>query len=414
MRPHSEPQTIGRRIALKVIRTAGVLLFLLHALPALFTLSVGAEEGQAVNGGADAVIQAAEENITMPDAYTALPEALPDGMAELLPDGLFSNDPDQALSAVGELTSLPVMVSTLLSAIGLRLGDGLTLLGLLVGMILLAAVFRTVKESVGGQSGRLFGFCMKLCLYGATVELTVGMIDTVTAYFDQLTTLTAWLLPVMGTLFALGGNVTQAAVSEGILLTHLSAIQYISAAVTPPVCGLCMALSLLDGLNLQMRLSALTGWIKKTYTAFLGLVMFLLSAALGSQTILSARADSLRMKGIKYAVGSMLPVVGGAVSGTLGTVAAGISTLRSACGVCGIILIALLLLPALVQLLLMKQVIHLSAVIANFLNCDGEAHLLDEIAGLYGYLAAAVSICSVITVLTLGILAGGSLALANA
>ena len=127
MRPHSEPQTIGGLTALLVIRTVGVLLFLLHALPALFTLSVGAEEGQAVNGGADAVIQAAEENITMPDAYTALPEALPDGMAELLPDGLFSNDPDQALSAMGELTSLPVMVSTRRSAIGLRLGDGLTL-----------------------------------------------------------------------------------------------------------------------------------------------------------------------------------------------------------------------------------------------------------------------------------------------
>lgn len=38
------------------------------------------------------------------------------------------------------------------------------------------------------------------------------------------------------------------------------------------------------------------------------------------------------------------------------------------------------------------------------LACDGEAKLLGDMASLYGYLAAAVSVCSVTFVLALGLL----------
>ena len=117
------------------------------------------------------------------------------------------------------------------------------------------------------------------------------------------------------------------------------------------------------------------------------------------------------MRGVKYAVGSMIPVVGGAVAGTLSTVAEGVSALRGLCGVAGIILVALLLLPTLVELLLTRAVIRLAATAASMLSCDGEARILGEIASLYGYLAAAVSICAVTFMTALGILIRSGIAL---
>jgi stage III sporulation protein AE len=133
--------------------------------------------------------------------------------------------------------------------------------------------------------------------------------------------------------------------------------------------------------------------------------MFLLSLALSVQSALTSRADTLGMKGIKYAVGNMIPVVGGAVSGSLGTVAAGVSLLRGVCGLSGMILIALLLLPTLVWLLLLRATLRLAATAASLLSCDGEARLISEMASLHGYLAAAVSICGVTFVPALALLA---------
>ena len=109
------------------------------------------------------------------------------------------------------------------------------------------------------------------------------------------------------------------------------------------------------------------------------------------------------MKGIKYTVGQMIPVVGGAVSGTLGTVAAGVSLLRSVSGICGLILVGLLLLPTLVHLLLFRGCYRTAATIANLLGCGNEAMLLEEIGSLYGYMTAAAVICSLVCILALAV-----------
>ena len=132
--------------------------------------------------------------------------------------------------------------------------------------------------------------------------------------------------------------------------------------------------------------------------------MFLLSLALSTQSVLAGQADTLGMRGIKYAVGNAIPVVGGAVAGTLSAVGAGMGLLRGVCGVAGILLVALLLLPALVELLLLRATLRLASTVASMLSCDGEAKLLGDMASLYGYLAAAVSVCSVTFVLALGLL----------
>jgi hypothetical protein len=79
--------------------------------------------------------------------------------------------------------------------------------------------------------------------------------------------------------------------------------------------------------------------------------------------------------------------------------------------VAGIILVGLLLLPTLVELLLTRAVIRLAATVSSMLSCDGEAKLLGEIASLYGYLAAAVSVSAVTFLTALGILLRSGVAL---
>jgi hypothetical protein len=108
----------------------------------------------------------------------------------------------------------------------------------------------------------------------------------------------------------------------------------------------------------------------------------------------------------------MIPVVGGAVAGTLSTVAAGISVLRGIFGVSGLILLALLLLPALAELLLARAVLQLASTAAALLGCDSETKLLSQIASLYGYLAAVASICAVAFALALSLLIHSTAALA--
>ncbi len=344
------------------------------------------------------------EAVTLPPAYGELADAIPPEISELLPDGLFSEDMEEAITATVELTDWRYLLNALLSAVGLRLDEAVGLLCMLVGLILVAAVCWRLREGLGGTGGELFGFCLRLTLYTAIVLQTAGMVETVTRYFHQLTTLTGGMIPVMGVLYALGGNLGQAAVSGEIMLVFLSVCEYVSGTVTPPVCAVCMSFSLFDAFGARLSLAPLCEQIKKWYASLLGLLMFLLSLALSTQSVLTGRADSLGMKGVKYAVGNAIPMVGGAVAGTLSTVAAGITALRGVCGVAGVVLVALLLLPTLVELLLTRAIIRLAATVASMLSCDGESKLLSEMASLHGYLAAAVSICAVTFIIALALL----------
>ena len=368
------------------------ILFVLLAVllwVALCPLQAAAEEAEAV---------------TMPPAYGDLADAIPPELSELLPDGLFSEDAGEAITAATELTDWRYLLNTLMSAVGLHLDGAVWLFCVLMGLILIAAVCGRLRDGLGGGSGELFGFCLRLALYTAMILQTAGMVETVTRYFDRLITLTGGMIPVMGTLYALGGNPGQAAVTSELMLVFLTVCQYVSVTVTPPVCAVCMSFSLMDAMGIRLTLSSLCDRIKKWYASLLGLVMFLLSLALSTQSVLAGQADSLGMKGVKYAVGNMIPMVGGAVAGTLSTVAAGVTALRGICGVSGIILVALLLLPTLAELLLTRAILNLAGTVASMLTCDGEAKLISEMASLHGYLAAAASICAVVFVIALTLL----------
>ncbi len=341
------------------------------------------------------------EALIMPPAYTAMGDELPPELDGLLPDHLFSSSADEALAAAESMTDWQYLARTLLSAVGLRLSDSVALLASLIGLLLIAAALSRLRDSLGGTSGETFGFCLRLALYAAIVTGTAGMVGTVQAFFSSICSLTQGMIPAMGTLYALGGNLGQAALNEEILLIFLAVCQFVSSSVTPPVCALCLAFAFMDALGTRLTLAPLADQVKKWYTSLLGFVFFLLGLALSAQSVLTGRADTLGMRGVKYAVSNWIPVVGGAVAGTLGTVADSVSLLRGICGVSGIVMVALLLLPTLIELLLFRAVLRLSSTVAALLGCDGEGRLLSEIASLHGYLAAAASVCALMFVLAL-------------
>jgi stage III sporulation protein AE len=155
----------------------------------------------------------------------------------------------------------------------------------------------------------------------------------------------------------------------------------------------------------------LLGTVKKQYTTLLAFLMMLLLAMIATQTTLASKADTLAMRSVKFAAGNMIPVVGGSVSELIRTVGAGIGYLRGVIGICGVMLLLLLLLPTFVRLLLYRLVWQIGASLADLLGCDGEKRLLDELASLHGYLLAAVSICSSVLLLSLTLLAHCALAI---
>ena len=341
----------------------------------------------------------------MPDEYDDFLDAIPDDLRDRLPDGLFSDDPIEVGDAVGEMTNFTSLLQSLLSLVGLKLGDCISILASVCGLLILSAVCNTLKTSFRSETvARAFSFCATLVITLSLLTQSYRSLEAVTEYFSNLGIFTSATLPLMGALYAMGGNVSAAVAASSGLTIFMTLLETLIGKSIVPFCGICMAFALVNALDPSLRTGTLLSTIKKNYTTALAFVMMLLLAMLSTQNTLAARSDTLLMRSAKFAVGNMIPVVGGSVSELLRTVSTSVGYLRGTVGICGILLLLYMLLPTLVELLLLRATWQLSASLADLLGCDGQKKLLDEFASLLGYLVTAVCICSSVLLLSLSLL----------
>ena len=343
----------------------------------------------------------AEETKTLPDAYRDLLDALPPSILEKLPEGAFSEETEMVGDAVGEMSSFSYLLQTVLSLVGLRLGECLKLLCTVMGILILSSICRTFCTSIGKpEIARAFSFLMTLIITVAIFAKGFGTIESTVSYFHTLNTFTSASIPLMGSLYVMGGNAAAAVATSAGLSLFMTLLEEVVGRSIVPFCGICLALSLIGACDGAPRLGGVLASLKKNYTLLLSFLMMLLLAMLSAQTVLGASQDTLAMRSAKFAAGSLIPVVGGSVAELLRSVSAGVGYMRSAVGICGVLLLILLMLPTLVELLLARTAWQICSFFAELLGCDGEKRLLDEFASLNGYLIAAVAICSSVLFLT--------------
>ena len=316
-------------------------------------------------------------------AYADLVGAIPPEVAELLPADFFAEDMTLVGNAVREATGAQAILAAVGRVTGLALQDNLSLLATVCGVLLLSAVLRGVRGSkkLSPELARALSFCATLSLCLVIISLQRDRFLEISAFFGVLKTLSVAMLPLTGTLYAMGGNVAAAVANHGVMSTFLALLEGAISHTALPVAGICICMGLLDALSVGVDLRSLSVLIKRSYTWTFSLLMLLLCGALGLQTTLAKGSDGLAMRTVRFAAGSFLPVVGGSVSEALRTVA----------GTAAIVVLFLCFLPVFISTLLNRIVFLLGGAMAKVMGCDREERLLSELAAVYGYFLAVIA-----------------------
>jgi stage III sporulation protein AE len=331
--------------------------------------------------------------------YVALESYLPETLSEILPEGLFDPDPQRVQQALSQLTSFSGFLGVILQAVGLHLADCSVLLASVLGLLLLCGMMRALGQAWNMNQATLVP---RLCLYLAVAGAGYAAVDAMVGYFSVLQTFMQGMIPVMSTMYLLGGNVARASVGNVMLSVGLNVCHSICAGLAPPLFGACMAMALPAVMESGVDLSRISGFLKKGYTTVLGVLTFVLTLCLSAQNLIASRADSLAMRSGRYAIGQMIPIVGGALAGSLDTLAAGVGLLRGLAGMSGVLLLLICCIPVLVRMLLLRALFDLGSGVAHLLGCASESAVLGEASSLFGYMAAAVAMCSAVFIIAVG------------
>ena len=339
----------------------------------------------------------AEETNAAPEDYEDLLEAVPDDIAELLPDGIFSSDMDEIGAAVQEATSWEYIWNVVFDLIGLNLKDALKIFAEISGLLVLCSLLNMLKNTIKNENlSSILTLVGSVVIASAIVEMAKTPLDRINLFFEQLKTLVNTMTPMICSLYAMGGNVSTAVVQNYGMMMFLTIFENICIGALQLILGICLALAVSSAFMPNMNLKPLSDAIKKTFTFFIGLVMLIFSTVLSTQTLLSSKADSLSAKTAKMFAGQMIPLVGGTVGDTLRTAGASIEYLRSTVGTGIIIIFLLLVLPTVLSVWGFRLSFIASNAVSGLLGCEQEGRMVSEIASIYGYILAIVSICSVV------------------
>lgn len=271
----------------------------------------------------------------------------------------------------------------------------------LLGVVFLTALVNSAKNNLASESfSKIISFITVSFTAISAYDLLSSITSSVSIYISALNTMINAMLPIMLMLYTIGGNVTTAVVNSSGTAFLLNIMNSIITGGLYPLIDICFGLTIAESLGNIKGLTELTRTLKNIFTAILSGTMTVLSIFLMFKTGLSATADGVSARTIKFA-GSFIPVVGSALGDSVRTLMAGIGLIKNSVGFIGIIIILIISLPVVIKVIAAKLCLDLTSGAAVVLGCDKEGNLLKNLSSILGFSLAVIVCVSILFIIEL-------------
>lgn len=226
----------------------------------------------------------------------------------------------------------------------------------------IGALNSALGENEGGKAAFFIFFSiisgMTLSCFSTALSYGTEVIKSMTAFMDKFT-------PVLIiTLFTCCKSVSAAAF-EPVLSAAIYVVSLVVEKCLIPLMMFSAVLAVAGNVGDRTQIS---GFIKIVKSVTKWLMAFVITLFTGINAIygFSASAmDAIGAKTVKFAVGSLVPVVGGFLSDTLDTVVGSAQLLKNAVGVSGIIIMCIICITPIIKIGIMQMMLKLCAAAAE-------------------------------------------------
>lgn len=213
------------------------------------------------------------------------------------------------------------------------------------------------------------------------------------------------LIPVLAGIMTASGNPVSALSYQGAAFAAAQAVEALANGFTVPLVSVSGMLGAVGALLPTLKLSAVSDTIRKTSSTVIGFAAAAFSGFLALKSIVSVSADSLAARGIKLAASTFVPVVGGALSEAYSAFAGSLSLLRGAVGIYGIIAVAVICLPVIINLALWCLAMRAAYTVSELLGNSQCSEILKNVSYMFSMLNTVLILSAAVFVISSGIVA---------
>ncbi len=194
-------------------------------------------------------------------------------------------------------------------------------------------------------------------------------------------------VPVFCIIVAASGNTVAAFSTNTMLLSLAQTLNYISKNIFVPLTNCFLAIGICSGLRSELSMAA----------------AFFVSV-LSIKTAVASRADAIGLRSIRFAINSVVPVIGSAISEGLLSIQSYSSLIRSSVGVVGIIAVALVFMPAIIEVVLWRFFLSLSSLVSDVFGDKSVSLVIKAFADAMLIMNVILILSMVTTIISIGIL----------
>lgn len=265
--------------------------------------------------------------------------------------------------------------------------------------ILSGLVINLSKEKNEIATTAAVAIMVTIALKTFTYTVTVAN-ETIDGLFLFISSLMTPLATVMTTgNMAMGGAAAATFVAMQIFI-------YICKSLLIPLICVITVFSVSDKIGKTPYLKGVSAILKQILKWGTGFMITAYSVVVGLQTQAASGFDSLAGKSIKYAVGSFVPVVGGALSDSLETVIAGAKTMAGALGIAGVIGVGYICIVPLINVCVVSLSFKIASAVASVTSEKRVSQVIEEFSQNIGRVSLILLSVAVMFILSLAMLCG--------
>lgn len=275
--------------------------------------------------------------------------------------------------------------------------------------ILLSAFLQSLKAESDDSVNMIYSTATALLVATVVLVKLTSTVSLASMAISVASNFVYAFIPVFCSIVVASGGITTGFSTNTTLLILAQGLSFISSNVFMPIVNCYLALGVTSSLRYELNLDKLLSSLKKIITTCISFVSGVFVSVLSVKTAVAGRADMLGLRSIRFAINSVVPVIGSSISEGLLSIQAYSSLIKSSVGIVGVMAVVLVFLPSIIEVVLWRISLTLCVIVSDVFGDKSVSAVLNAFLNTLLLINVILILSMVTTVISFGILiaAGG-------
>jgi stage III sporulation protein AE len=241
--------------------------------------------------------------------------------------------------------------------------------------------------------------CISLCVIVPLGECLSRVLSAIKVSADFMLA----LIPVLVAVLAVSGNPTAAFSYNSLCFYAAQIVVAISSGFIRPLIQATLSLSMMGSLTKLVNFEKIIQFIKRFTMFLMSFTSSVFITMLTLKGMLSASADTVAVRGIRFMIGNLIPVVGGAVSDAYSSISGTLLLVKNTAAVFGIVAVIFFNLPVMIECMCWVISFACISTVSEMFSQNNTASLIRSVSSCVVMMTVMLLFIIIVFILSIGL-----------